>query len=130
MKKLSPKQYAELLIELTHDVKKSEVPARIEQFLKLIVRGRMLAQIPRIVLAFRRLTDEQAGIARMKVTSARKLSRAHHATLLKALGAKELAIEECEDAAVIGGIKVEIEDLIIDGTVQTQLTKLKQVLTQ
>lgn len=130
MKKLSPKQYAELLIELTHDAKKSEVPAHIEQFLKLIVRGRMLAQIPRIIRAFERLTDERAGIARMKVTSVRKLSRAHHVTLLKALGAKELALKECEDPEVIGGIKVEIEDLIIDGTIKTQLMKLKHALTQ
>lgn len=130
MKKLSPKQYAELLYDLTVDAKKTEVPARVEQFLKLLVRGRALAQVSRIIQVFDELADERAGRVRVKATSARKLSRSVYATLLAALGAQELAMEECTDPKVLGGLKVEFKDLIIDGTVKTQLTKLKHTLTQ
>lgn len=130
MRKPSVKQYAELLYELVNDAKKAGVPGRIEQFLKLLVRSRALAQLPRIIQAFETLSDERAGIARVKVTSARKLPSTIHALLLKSIGAKKLALEACEDPAVIGGIKIEIEDLIIDGTIATQLSKLKHALVQ
>lgn len=130
MRKLSARQYAELLYDLVDGVKKAEVSGRIEKFLKLLVRNRALAGIPRIIQAFETLSDERAGIARVKVTSAHKLPHAIHALLLKSIGAKELAMEACEDLAVIGGVKIEIEDLIIDGTIKTQLTKLKHALIQ
>lgn len=130
MKKLSPKQCAELLYELVRDVKKAEVPVRVEQFFKFLVRGSMLAHSPRIIQAFDELSDEQAGVVRVKVTSARKCSRSVETTLLKALGAKELAMQEREDPELIGGLRLEIKDLIIDGTVKTQLMKLKRALTQ
>lgn len=130
MKKISPRQYAELLYELAASSKKTELAARVEQFLKLLVRGRALAEISRIIRAFDKLSDERAGIVRVKVTSARKLSRSVPAALLKALGAKELAWHECEDPEVIGGLRIEIENMIIDGTIKAQLTKLKNALIQ
>lgn len=130
MKKLSPRQYAELLYELVVNARKAEIPDRVKKFLDILVRGRALAQVSRIIQVFQALVDVRSGIVRLRVTGARKIPHTVYATLLKTLKAKELAMEEYVDSDVIGGLKIEIGDRIIDGTVRKQLENMRLALAQ
>jgi F-type H+-transporting ATPase subunit delta len=46
--------------------------------------------------------------------------------MLRAMSGKDVVLQEETDPALLGGIMVELEDKIYDGTIRTQLEKMKE----
>jgi F-type H+-transporting ATPase subunit delta len=71
---------------------------------------------------------DQSGHSIATVTSARALPAAQLAqlqTVLSAKYGKRLKINEIVDAAVIGGVRVQVGDDVIDGSISRRINDLR-----
>lgn len=88
-------------------------------------------QIPAIAEEFSRLVDEKKGNVRADVTSASQLSPIQQNELKKALAAmtgKNVLLETQVDPELIGGAVTRVGDVIYDGSVRTQLQKMREAI--
>ena len=96
-------------------------------FLLLLADHRRLDQLGRISEHFERLLDERLHRIRATITSAVALSDAQRQALVNAfeqkLGRAVLA-ETRVDSQLLGGVVVDVEGTIYDGSVRTQLHTL------
>jgi F-type H+-transporting ATPase subunit delta len=102
---------------------------RTVHFLALLLERDRLGHLPAIVSSYRRLLNEAKGRVEAKVVSASPLEPAEIDRLRGTLGAisgKQVVLHQETDAALIGGLRVELEGKIYDGTVSTQLEKMRQ----
>jgi F-type H+-transporting ATPase subunit delta len=99
--------------------------------LKLMIEKNRLGIIPEVRNYYRRLLDDLANISRAKVTSATALSgevvTAIKASLEKVTG-RTIIVETEEDPELIGGVVARVGDLVLDGSVRTQLANIRHNL--
>ncbi len=98
--------------------------------LLLLTKGR-ISKLPDIARVHRTLVDEHAGRVRATVTSARALDPALESRLKSALerqSGKTVLLDKREDPAIVGGLVTQLGDIVYDGSVRTQLAKLREQL--
>jgi len=80
---------------------------------------------------YQKLADELKGIARASLVSATELSSETidkiRVTLSKKTG-KEIILEVEQDPGLIGGIVTRMGDLVLDGSIKTQLLNMRESL--
>ena len=99
------------------------------QFLSLLLERDRLAFVPSIVSRYRRLLEETKGRVEARVVTTSRLEEATREKLCEALqrvSGKEVLIHEEIDPGLIGGMLVQLEGRIYDGSVRTQLEKMKE----
>lgn len=110
---------------------KPELRPETENLLRLLVEHHRTRVIHRIREGFERLADEASGIVHAIITTAIALEeddRAHYeAGLSRKLGRK-VNVRFVTDPAIVGGAAIQIGDHLVDGTVRTQLARLRQEL--
>lgn len=129
MKKNSNKQYAQALHKVTTDLSGKNLEQALENFVLLLARDRKLKQANSIIKEFIDYADKLAGIVKIEVTTAEKISGELLEKIKKHFGAKVLA-ETKIDPSILGGIKIFTGDKILDASLSTQLLKLKNKLCQ
>lgn len=100
-------------------------------FALLLMDKDRFRQIPAIAEEFARLVDEQKGNIRADVTSASQLSPIQQNELKKALAAmtgKNVLLETAVDPSLIGGAVTRVGDVVYDGSVRTQLQKMREAI--
>lgn len=103
----------------------------VANFYKLLMDRKRIGEIRGIQAVYSKLLDEARGITRAEVTSASALKEEEIQKLkdsLKAVAGREVQIEVNEDPSLIGGLMARIGDLVLDGSVKTQLESLKDSL--
>lgn len=96
--------------------------------LMLLERNR-LQQLPQIVEVFHSLVLDDRGVAIANVTTAIDLTPDELdlvRTKIQQMVGKELELTTHVDPEIIGGIVVRIGDMLLDGSVITQLKQLRQ----
>jgi len=110
-----------------------DVCAPVRKLLVLLAAGRRLALLPELAAAYRaRLLDHQ-NIVRADVTTAVALSPARAQALsarLSQVTGKQVDMTMAVDAELLGGLVARIGSTVYDGSVRTQLKKLRQALTE
>jgi len=107
-------------------------PARQVQSLALLLleRGR-IAILPAIAKAYEEMCDQKLGRVRARVKSAHALDIASESEIRKAIerrtGKKVLLTTEV-DPTLIGGVVAEVAGLVLDGSVASRLSSLKNRL--
>lgn len=99
------------------------------RFLSLLLERDRLGHLPGVVSCYRRLLNEAKGRVDAKVVSATALEPAMVERVrgqLRAISGKEVILQQVVDAELLGGLQVELEGKIYDGSVRTQLEKMKQ----
>lgn len=124
-RKISNKQFAKALYEITKDLKGEKLHATLQRFVLFLARNHKLKKTGKIIAEFVKYAKKQAGILEMNASSARKLAKHTLDLINKAFGGKTEMIEVV-DLSLIGGVRIKTEDKIFDGSVKKQLQKLKQ----
>ena len=103
----------------------------VQGFLRVLVDKRRELLFPAIIEEFDDLLDERAGKIKATVVTAQPLDIALVAALREAIEQRtqqQVVLEELLDPNVIGGIRVSLGDLVIDGTVRRALSDMRQTL--
>ena len=105
----------------------------IKNFAGLIAeRGRM-NHLPEITEAYRALLDEALGQARASVRSAVALApsdKERLATRLQEILGKRILVEEQVDQSLLGGFVAQVGSLILDGSLDGQLARMRERLAR
>lgn len=100
---------------------------------KLLIESNRVDEIDGITEEFDRLADDAAGRVRATVTTAVELESADRdrvaAQLSKQLG-KKVTMRAQVDPRILGGLKVQYGDRLIDASVATRLQQLRRRLTE
>lgn len=129
MKKSSNKQYAQALYEVTAGLTGKNLEQALENFVLLLARDRKLKQAWNIIKEFIDYADKLAGIVKIEITTAEKISGELLEKIKKYFGAK-VSAESKIDPSILGGVKILAGDKIFDASLSTQLLKFKNGLCQ
>jgi ATP synthase F1 delta subunit len=127
--KISIKKYAEALVESLADEKdKKKVGEKINNLLKILAKRKQSKLIRQLSQEFKTVWMKKKGQLEVLVTLPYKPSDEEKLRIIRSLGEalkKEIIMGIKVDEKVIGGMKIEFEDYIIDGTVAKSLEMLK-----
>jgi len=103
----------------------------IRSFLLILVDENRTSLLPAIRDELEALVDRAAGRLQAQITSARPLSQEEIERLRGALSRRvnaELVLDVKVDPQLIGGVVARVGDLLLDGSVRTQLASLAESL--
>ena len=102
-----------------------------DQKVSVMETGTVLEAGDGIARAYRDLADAHTGRVRARVTSAEPLTAAAADRVRRALEertGKKVIVETAVDPSLIGGVVAQVGDLVLDGSVRTQLADLRSKL--
>jgi F-type H+-transporting ATPase subunit delta len=115
-----------ILVEVTRHQQLSALTMR---FLSLLLDRDRLPYLAGIVSSYRALLNEARGRVEAKVVGASPLEATMLERLregLERISGKEVVLHQETDDSLIGGVLIELQGKIYDGSVRTQLEKMKQ----
>src|SRR5262249_13749432 len=103
----------------------------VQRFVLLLLDRRRIVLLPAIARAYRDMTDAHLGRVRAQVTSAEPLAAPMLDRVRRSLEqrtGKQVIVETAVDPGLLGGIVARVGDLVLDGSVRTQLEDLRAKL--
>jgi F-type H+-transporting ATPase subunit delta len=104
---------------------------KVVQFL---ARKRLLSKWKDILAHLNNIINEEEGRIAVKVSSQRKLNESTKKEIIQSLskryGNKTITLDEKLDEKLLGGLKLEVNDEVIDLTIKNKLGKLQEYLTR
>lgn len=135
--KITPRKYAQALAQAFEEIKDPQDPQVVTQYiaslLALLRRRKQFRLLSKIVEAFEHEWNRRRGIVKLKVTypAQFKNSITELEEKLRSIGMRGLAslcISGQRSSTLIGGVRIEIEDTLIDGSLETRLKTLAKKL--
>lgn len=112
--------------------KKAKFATPVYNLLIVMAENRRLSILPAIVRETESYLAKQSGTVPVAVATARKLSAADQKKIgadIKAVLGKEILMQAYVDESLIGGMVVQVESTLIDGSIKSKLDKLERDLT-
>jgi F-type H+-transporting ATPase subunit delta len=103
----------------------------VQKLVLLLLERRRLPAVPAIARAYREMADLHTGRVRAHVTSAQPLGPSDLERVRQSIErrtGKKVILEAAVDPALIGGLVARVGDLVLDGSVRTQLGTLRDRL--
>lgn len=100
----------------------------LSNFLRLLVERGRVQHLRSIVDSFGELMDEEMGVVKAVVTTAVPLPgdlKEKMAGLLAEATGKKVTLKVEENPAIIGGMVARVGDMVWDGSIRSQLQKIK-----
>ena len=97
-------------------------------FLNLLVQKKRAEILPEIADAYKAMVDEAKNISHGSVISAVELSdelKNNIQAVLEKLTGKKVELTTSVDPSIVGGMVAKVGDLVLDGSIKTQLAGLK-----
>ncbi|MBI5268722.1 MAG: F0F1 ATP synthase subunit delta [Burkholderiales bacterium] len=128
----SPKVSAEQVFELVVGVARLNLSPKVANLLRTVIENGRLYALPEIAAHYRAQVNAATGVFDARITSAFPLDAGQLAdvvaTLEKRFGRK-LNASVSVDESLIGGIRVEVGDEVLDTSVKARLEQMKAALT-
>lgn len=125
---LSANQVAEMFINVCGD----QLDQYGQNFIRVMAENKRLATLPEVLTAFNVLRAEHEAVKDVEVISASELDSAQEAKIAtameKRLGCK-VRMSVKIDSALIAGVIIRYDDVVIDGSSCGQLNRLSQALS-
>jgi len=105
----------------------------VTEFLGLLAARGRLDHLPEIVSVYRQFVDEVRARARAEVRCAVPLTEGDREALSARLGrvvGKQVLVEEAADSTLLGGFVAQVGSLLLDGSLDGQLTRLRERLVR
>jgi F0F1-type ATP synthase delta subunit len=132
MATISTHNIAYALYEATKDKQGKDLEHIMMQSVEFLSRKNLLSKTPEILKELEKIIDKKEGIVRAKIETPEKLSKATEkeieAQLEKRYHAKEVHLEVTENKDLIGGIKIQVEDEVVDLTLAHKIHQLQNHL--
>jgi len=119
---LKEKVMAQLISELQAD-------QYMANFLNLVVQKKRADILPEIAAEFQGLVDADQNVSRGTVIAASEISgelQAKVQTTLENITGKKVILTSEIDPSIIGGIVAKVGDIVMDGSIKTQLAGLNE----
>ncbi len=103
----------------------------MNSFLLLLFEKSRVGFLANINDFYQKLADELKGVARASLVSATELSSEAIEKIRSSLSqktGKDIVLECAQDSSLIGGIVTRIGDLVLDGSIKTQLLNMRESL--
>lgn len=103
----------------------------VVSFLRLLLDRQRIGDMAAIVRSYRGMLDQQVGRVRATVTSARPLAEDEISRLREAIAAitrRTIVLETRTDPALIGGVVTQVGATMLDGSLRTQLDRMREEL--
>ncbi|MBV8603272.1 MAG: F0F1 ATP synthase subunit delta [Pelomonas sp.] len=127
----NPKVTPEQLLGVLTAAAGTALPARANNFLATVLENGRLAALPEIAAQFHALVNAQSGAADAVVHSAFAIDGARLAelgTLLERRFGRKLNLQVALDPELIGGVRVVVDDEVLDLSVRARLEQMKVAL--
>lgn len=130
--KLSPKHIAQAIYASAKDKTGAERDRALELSVEFLARKNLLGKAPEILKHLERVKNQDLKIVSAAVTSRTPLTKyaedeVKHA-LKKRYKAEDIILELQEDKSLLGGIKIEANDEVIDLSFKNKLNQLQNHL--
>jgi F-type H+-transporting ATPase subunit delta len=112
-------------------IEKLNLSKVMKSFLMLLFDKGRIGFISNINEFYQKLVDELKGVARAGLISATELTSETIEKVRKSLSkktGKDIVLEVEQDPGLIGGIVTRIGDLVLDGSIKTQLLNMRETL--
>ncbi|RLB90107.1 MAG: ATP synthase F1 subunit delta [Deltaproteobacteria bacterium] len=109
----------------------TDLSAIMKSFLVLLFDKGRIGFLREIASYYKDLADELKGVVKASVISATKLSSEAIEKIKEALSkkaGKTIVLNVEQDPSLIGGVVTKIGDLVLDGSVKTQLINMRETL--
>jgi F-type H+-transporting ATPase subunit delta len=130
--KITARQYAQTLYDLTDGKSKAEIEKSVADFAGHIYKNRKLKLAGKIIEQFSKIYNSRKGIVEAEVVTAEKISAGAEKKvndyIEKKYNAKEVVLKNIVDPKIKGGIVLKVGDEVVDGSVRGRLISLKQLL--
>lgn len=107
-------------------------PEVVGHFIALLIDRNRLHDLPGICEAFKRIADQARHCLVIHVTSARLLDEIQLTHIKEKYGsrhnAQSVQIQQDVDPSLLGGIRVQVGDMVIEDTLRARLTGLRAAL--
>lgn len=129
---ITPLQYAKALFLATEHASDRESREIVARFADRLHHDGQARNLPRVIAKFTDLWNASRGIVEAEVVSRLPLGHleleAVKRSIAKRYRAKEIVIVTRVDRSIGGGIVIRVGDELLDGSVSTQLEKLRKHL--
>jgi F-type H+-transporting ATPase subunit delta len=105
--------------------------AMVRNVVHLLLERERMSSLPYISRELDAMIEAKAGRVRAEVTSARPLDGQQLAQItaaLEKLSGKKVTVEKREDPELLGGVVAKIGDVVYDGSLRSELQKLRDTL--
>jgi F-type H+-transporting ATPase subunit delta len=105
----------------------------LRNFVGLLQSKERLRQLDAIAEAFGRQADAALGVQRVQVQSAFPLDDPERRRLkdtLEQRGGRQVVLEEETVPGLLGGLRVEVDGQVFDGSLRTRLEKMAEILNK
>jgi F-type H+-transporting ATPase subunit delta len=130
--KVSVKQYAQSLYEATMEKKHPEIDGALSNFVKVLAKNGQMKFKNNIIKKFQEIYNRENGIVEAEVISREKMSRELRNKVSnyvsKKYGSEKVILNEKINENIQGGIIIRVGDEVMDGSIHSQLNKLKNFL--
>lgn len=134
MANISNNDIAKAIYESSKDKHGSELNTTLSNVTKFLARKRLLLKVPDILRSLQNIINKEEGRLEVSIQSVRKLSEIHKAEIEHSLkeryGVKEVILNEKIDDKLIGGIRIEMRDEVIDLSIKNRIGQLQEYLTR
>lgn len=128
----NPKVSADDLSKLLSGMVKTKLDGKLLSFLRLVNQNHRLSAIPEIASQFEAMKNKSEGAAEVMITSAFPLEGSALNDLLlslkKRFGGKELRPTIQVDPTLIGGVRIQVGDEVMDSSVKARLAQMQTSL--
>ena len=132
--KISSKQYALSLYELTVDEAEANINDILKNFIKFIIKNNDYEKFDEIIFEFSKVWDEKNSNLSVNLTSAHKLEDETKNILTKYLknktGFSNINLSESIKKDIMGGIILRYEDRVLDASLKSNLNNLKNKINK
>ena len=129
----NPKVSADDLTKLLAGMVKTKLDGKVSSLLSLVNQNHRLTAVPEIARQFEALKNKSEGAAEVMITSAFPLEGSALNDLLlslkKRFGGKDLRPTIQVDPSLIGGVRIQVGDEVMDSSVKARLAQMQTSLS-
>lgn len=132
MSKTSINNLARAIYESSLDKDDRELDVLVKDTVKLLSQKRLLGKSKELLLKLEKIVDKNEEVVRAKVSTRNKTDKKQideiEELIKKRYKAKNAVLEFKTDEKLLGGIKIEVGDEVIDMTLKNKIHKLENYL--